>query len=706
MAPRRGSPGPGSSGRERARSTRPQGVLLWENGSFAQDPALPASPIDRHSNFSTKFNPPSTLSQGPWQGPLLLAHLKRNESTMSTESISSFSALGLAAPVLEAVNKVGYEAPTPIQAEAIPPLLAGRDFLGQAQTGTGKTAAFALPALSRLNLALQQPQILVLTPTRELAIQVAEAMQTYARGLHGFHVLPVYGGQSLEPQLRHLRRGVHAVVGTPGRILDHLRRGTLKLESLTMAVLDEADEMLRMGFIDDVNEILAHTPAEKQVALFSATLPAAIRSIAKQHLKDPVEIRIQSKTTTVSTVRQRYWRVAGTSKLEALTRILEVEDFEAMLIFVRTKTATVELAEKLEARGFASAPLNGDLNQALRERTVDRLRRGKLDIVVATDVAARGLDVDRLSHVVNFDIPYDVEAYIHRIGRTGRAGREGSAILFVSPRERHLLFAIENSTRQELEKMYLPSQEDVASRRIAQFEQTISETLDSQDLSFFKGMIEKYREKQSAELGDVAAALAFLLQRERPLQPRFPKPSPPPTRPARQERPPFQGPRTPEPAGAQGPRDPRPPRPPARPIDGDLVTARYRIEVGSEHGVQVKNIVGAIANEAGLDSRNIGRVEIFPGHSTVDLPEGMPKEVFRHLKSVRIFGQELNISLLQGSPGRAPHKPSAPGRAPRPERPNLPRGAKKPGKKKVKGKKLAAKKAKGKKKSRKPSATS
>ncbi|MCH9651954.1 MAG: DEAD/DEAH box helicase [Deltaproteobacteria bacterium] len=653
---------------------------------------------------------------------------------MSTETPPSFSSLGLAAPVLEAVNAAGYEAPSPIQAAAIPPLVEGRDVLGQAQTGTGKTAAFALPTLSRLDLAVKQPQVLVLTPTRELAIQVAEAMQSYARGLKGFHVLPVYGGQSLEPQLRQLKRGVHAVVGTPGRIQDHLRRGTLKLDGLKTVVLDEADEMLRMGFIDDVDEILQQTPIEKQVALFSATMPTAIRKVAQRHLRDPIEIRIKSKTTTVSTVNQRYWRVAGATKLEALTRILEVEDFDGMLIFVRTKTATVELSEKLEARGFTSAPLNGDLNQTLRERTVGRLRSGKLDIVVATDVAARGLDVERISHVVNFDIPYDVEAYVHRIGRTGRAGREGQAILFVSSRERHLLLAIERSTRQQIEKMYLPSQEDVASRRINQFKQSISETIDSQDLTFFKSILDKYGQEQEAEILDVAAALAFLLQKERPLQPRFPTPRPPRS-PRPQEgrpphRPPFPGTKRSEypPAGAPkankppgspparpsyDPSEPKPspnrdfpsgPRTPARSLPGGISTARYRIEVGSEHGVQTKNVVGAIANEAGLDSRNIGRIEIYSDFSTVDLPEGMPREILRHLKSVRIFGQELKISLVKGAPGRPAHKahkPSSPSKPRAPRSGGPPMDPKKLKGKKLKAKKLKAKKLKGKKKSRK-----
>ncbi len=384
-----------------------------------------------------------------------------------------FQDLGLSAPLLKAVDEVGYEAPSSIQAAAIPPLLAGRDLLGQAQTGTGKTAAFALPLLSKLDLD-PHLQVLVLTPTRELALQVAEAMQTYARHLKGFHVLPIYGGADMGAQLRQLQRGVHAVVGTPGRVQDHLRRGTLKLDRLTAVVLDEADEMLRMGFLEEVEAILEHTPAEKQVALFSATLPEPIKRVARRYLRDPVEVKIATRTATVATVTQRYWPVTGVHKLDALTRILEVEDFDGMLIFVRTKVTTVELAEKLEARGFACSALNGDMNQALRERAVERLRKGQLDIVVATDVAARGLDVERISHVVNYDMPNDVESYVHRIGRTGRAGREGVAILFVAPREQHALRAIEKATRQAIDRMSLPTREDITGKRIAAFRRGLS----------------------------------------------------------------------------------------------------------------------------------------------------------------------------------------------------------------------------------------
>ena len=587
---------------------------------------------------------------------------------MSQETTTAFSGLGLAAPVLRAVDAVGYEAPTAIQAEAIPPLLERRDLLGQAQTGTGKTAAFALPLLSLLDLDRRRPQILVLTPTRELAIQVAEAMQTYARFLKGFHVVPVYGGQSIDVQLRQLKRGAHAVVGTPGRIRDHLRRGTLKLDSLKTVVLDEADEMLRMGFIEEVQEILEQTPAEKQVALFSATMPEPIQRVAGKYLRDPVEVRSKAPTATVATVRQRYWRVGGVNKIHALTRILEVEDFDAMLVFVRTRHATAELSEKLEARGFASAPLSGDMNQAMRERTVEKLRRGKLDIVVATDVAARGLDVDRISHVINFDIPWDVEAYVHRIGRTARAGRKGEAILFVSPRERRMLFTIERVTGQPIAPMTLPSHEDVTDRRIAQFKQTITDALESQDLEPFAGIVDSYLQEHDADLSAVAAALAFLAQRDKPLAL-----SPPiRQRPDRRKSPreaagPSRSrePRKRRPSEAGRPESRRGVKPPPRafsggPKDDQVLMHRYRIEVGREHGVEPGNIVGAISNEAELDGRYIGQIRIFDSFSLVDLPEGMPRETFKHLKGVRVRGQQLRIRLAEAPPARPDRKPPRP----------------------------------------------
>ncbi len=390
-------------------------------------------------------------------------------------SAISFRDLALSEPVLRALTDVGYESPSPIQAATIPVLLSGADMLGQAQTGTGKTAAFALPALTRIDLSKHEPQVLVLVPTRELALQVSEAFLRYAAHLKGFHVLPIYGGQSYQPQLNALRRGVHVVVGTPGRVIDHMNRGTLKLTGLTMLVLDEADEMLRMGFVDAVESILEQTPPQRQVTLFSATLPAPIRRIAAKHLRSPVEVTIKSKTSTATNIRQRYWIVSGMHKLDALTRILEAEIFDGMLVFTRTKQATVELAEKLEARGFSAAPLNGDIPQPQRERTVARLKTGQIDIVVATDVAARGLDVDRISHVVNYDVPYDTESYVHRIGRTGRAGRKGEAILFIAPRERNMLRAIERATRQVIEPMNLPTVDAVNALRIAKFQQRVAE---------------------------------------------------------------------------------------------------------------------------------------------------------------------------------------------------------------------------------------
>jgi len=430
----------------------------------------------------------------------------------------SFSELNLSAQVLQVLAEVGYESPSPIQAATIPLLLEGRDVLGQAQTGTGKTAAFALPILSRINLAAPGPQALVLAPTRELAIQVAEAFQRYASKIPGFHVLPIYGGQSYGPQLSALKRGVHVVVGTPGRILDHIDRGTLQLHNISYLVLDEADEMLRMGFIDDVEKILQKTPEQRQVALFSATMPSQIRRIAQTYLKTPAEVTIKSKTSTATNIRQRYWMVAGMhGKLDALTRILEAEPFEGMIIFARTKMATTELAEKLEARGYAVAALNGDMEQKARERTVNKLKNGDLDIVVATDIAARGLDVERISHVVNFDIPTDTESYVHRIGRTGRAGRSGEAILFVAPRERHLLKAIERATRQPITQMEMPTVEAVNDQRIQRFKQKIAEALSMDGLDIYRGLIESYERENEVPAVEIAAALARLVQGDAPL---------------------------------------------------------------------------------------------------------------------------------------------------------------------------------------------
>ena len=414
--------------------------------------------------------------------------------TDNAPALPGFSALALDANVVRALTDVGYETPSPIQAATIPPLLEGRDVIGQAQTGTGKTAAFALPVLSRIDVKPGKPQALVLAPTRELAIQVAEAFQKYATYMPGFQVLPIYGGQSYGPQLQGLKRGAQIVVGTPGRIIDHLDKGTLDLSALKFVVLDEADEMLRMGFIDDVEKLLQATPEGRQVALFSATMPSPIRRIAQTYLKDPVEITIKNKTTTAANIRQRYWWVSGVHKLDALTRILEAESFDAMIVFARTKSATEELASKLQARGFAAAAINGDMAQAQRERVIDQLKNGKLDILIATDVAARGLDVERISHVLNYDIPHDTESYVHRIGRTGRAGRNGEAILFVTPRERNLLRQIERATRQPIEQMQLPTIEAVNDTRVNKFNQRISDTLSAGDLGLFQQLVETYEQ--------------------------------------------------------------------------------------------------------------------------------------------------------------------------------------------------------------------
>jgi len=434
----------------------------------------------------------------------------------SAPSSVAFDGLGLSPAVLKAVQDLGYEMPTPIQEQCIPHLLKGLDLLGQAQTGTGKTAAFALPVLSLIDLKCRDPQALVLAPTRELALQVAEAFQSYAHNMKGFHVLPLYGGTGMSTQLRQLKRGAHVIVGTPGRVMDHLRRGTLSLKALNTLVLDEADEMLNMGFIEDIEWIFEQAPEKRRVALFSATMPNAIRRVARKYLKNPIEIKVAGKTETVTTIEQRHCVVTPFHKMDALTRVLEVDEFDAMLVFVRTKTATVEVAEKLEAHGFSAEALNGDMNQSMRERTVSRLKNGKLDIVVATDVAARGLDVERISHVVNYDIPHDPEAYVHRIGRTGRAGREGKALLFVSPRERHLLKSIERGTRQRIPPMDLPSADDLGEHRIDQFMRLLRDTVVEQDLDFYYRLISRIENEQEMNVMDIAAALTFLSQRERP----------------------------------------------------------------------------------------------------------------------------------------------------------------------------------------------
>lgn len=710
-----------------------------------------------------------------------------NATVAATAADSNgFSDLGLHEGLVQALRDVGYEAPTPIQAATIPPLLAGSDVLGQAQTGTGKTGAFALPILAKIDVSKPHTQAMVLVPTRELAIQVAEAFQRYATHMKGFHVLPIYGGQSYTPQLKGLKRGAHVIVGTPGRVMDHMKRGSLPLDGMSFLVLDEADEMLQMGFIDDIEWILEQSPPTRQVALFSATVPAAIRRIAQRHLREPKEITIRSKTSTAPNIRQRYWLVSGMHKLDALTRILEVETFDAMLVFVRTKLETVELSERLEARGFEAAPLNGDIPQQQRERTIAALKSGKVDIVVATDVAARGLDVERISHVVNYDVPYDSESYIHRIGRTGRAGRSGEAILFIAPRERNMLRIIERATRQQIAQMNLPSVAAVNEQRVAKFKQRIADALAEGEASGFRGIVEEFQSEHNVSPLDIASALASLLQGSTPLLlPERPEPEsrgwsvddtrgrdrrddfPPrgrfrdrddrrPNGAAREDRRPTPartensegasrhggdasqrgqdgiGERSRGDAPARGSDDRRGPHAPGdsrdrddrrpaqaraegvdgasheggndvqqgdagqhtndaspereqgdapardrsrddrpahrrgdaaegeggarngrrRSKDGDVAFETFRLEVGHAHGVKPGNIVGAIANEAGLEGKHIGQVDIRDDHTFVDLPEGMPRDIFRNLQKVRVVGQELRISRVDGKAPR------------------------------------------------------
>ncbi|HLW05814.1 MAG TPA: DEAD/DEAH box helicase, partial [Azoarcus sp.] len=544
-------------------------------------------------------------------------------------TISSFKELDLGAPLLAALDDVGYETPSPIQAACIPPLLAGTDVLGEAQTGTGKTAAFALPALARLDLSDNRTQVLVLTPTRELAIQVAEAFQRYAKHLPGFHVLPVYGGQSYTVQLRQLKRGAHVVVGTPGRLMDHIERRSLALDNLKMMILDEADEMLRMGFIDDVEWILSRTPPERQTALFSATMPEPIRRISRRYLRDPQEVKIKAATATVSTITQKFCQVSIAHKLDALTRILEIEDMDGGIIFVRTKRATEELAERLEARGHAVVALNGDMTQQLRERVVEQLKRGAIDLIVATDVVARGLDVPRISHVINYDIPYDTEAYVHRIGRTGRAGRLGTAILFITPREQRMLKTIERATRQKIEPLPLPSREAIADRRVALFRDQVEEVLQSNDLDFFREVVANLEADGIHDLHDIAAALASLAQRDRPLQ-----------------LPPSKGPDIAERSQA---RSERPPRENREKIldrrrdyaDGKL--SRYRIAAGKHQLITPKDIVGALANEGGIESRFIGQINLYEDYSIIELPADLSEGVINTLARLRVRQNILHL---------------------------------------------------------------
>ena len=596
---------------------------------------------------------------------------KSNETPNETPAVKSkdsdnttsvkFTDLGLSSEVLKAVEEAGYEVPSAIQAEAIPHLLEGHDLMGQAQTGTGKTAAFALPLLSRLDTSSKDTQILVLAPTRELAIQVAENMQTYARHLKGFHVMPIYGGQSISIQLKQLRRGAQVVVGTPGRVMDHLRRKTLKLGNLKALVLDEADEMLRMGFIDDVETILKETPESRQTVLFSATMPSAIKRITQKYLNNPVDIKVKTKTSTVSTITQYYWSGKTGHKLDALTRLLEAEEFGGIIIFVRTKNMTTELAEKLSARGYAALPLNGDVQQSMREKIVNRLKKGSLDIIVATDVVARGLDVERITHVINYDMPADNESYVHRIGRTGRAGRQGTAILFVPPNGKRALAGIERATGQKIEPLKLPSPQDISEARINRFKEMVVETAASQELEFYQNIITDLAKDSELSLEEITATLAFLVQRDRPLLV-TPRDNIPETK---------LGDRSERGNGRDNNRrdnrnsnsrdnrnnnrDKR-----GRGNDGEKRTSSrrkgptlegmvtYRLAVGKTHGTEPRHIVGAIANEAGVESQYIQNIDINSDFTTVDLPDGMPKEIEKHLKGVRVMGEKLQLRKFTG----------------------------------------------------------
>ncbi|BAX96690.1 ATP-dependent RNA helicase DeaD [Mycobacteroides stephanolepidis] len=543
----------------------------------------------------------------------------------------TFADLQIAPEVLRAVSDVGYETPSAIQAATIPPLLAGSDVVGLAQTGTGKTAAFAIPILSKIDLTSKNTQALVLAPTRELALQVAEAFGRYGAHMPKLNVLPIYGGQSYVVQLSGLKRGAQVVVGTPGRVIDHLERGTLDLSHLDYLVLDEADEMLTMGFAEDVERILADTPEYKQVALFSATMPTTIRRLTKKYLHDPVEIKVEAKTSTAENITQRFIQVAGPRKMDALTRILEVETFEAMIVFVRTKQATEEVAEKLKARGFAAAAINGDINQSQRERTINALKSGAIDILVATDVAARGLDVERISHVLNYDIPHDTESYVHRIGRTGRAGRSGTAVLFVSPRERHLLKAIEKATGARLAEEPLPSVDDVNAQRVTKFRDAITAALAAPEIELFRRLVEDYERDNNVPVADIAAALAvlsrdgeqFLLKPDPPRDPRH----------ERGERP------------ERGPREPRTQTP---------GLATYRIAVGKRHKVMPGAIVGAIANEGGLHRSDFGHITIRPDHSLVELPAKLSPKTLKALESTRISGVLIELRPAGGADGARP----------------------------------------------------
>ncbi|MGI6444777.1 MAG: DEAD/DEAH box helicase [Candidatus Ozemobacteraceae bacterium] len=549
--------------------------------------------------------------------------------TFEIEQISGFDSLGLSKPLLHSLADSGYIEPTPIQSGVIPVLMSGKDVVGQAQTGTGKTAAFALPILDSINININEPQALILTPTRELAIQVCESFKKYSAHMAGLKTLAIYGGQDYGIQLRALFKGVHVVVGTPGRVMDHINRGTLCLGAIKILVLDEADEMLNMGFKEDVEWVLERAPEKRQIALFSATVPNAIREISRRFLNNPEEITIRLKTATVESTRQRFWQVTGLQKVDALARLLEVEPYDAMLVFAARKVDTLEIAEQLSDRGFSAIALNGDIPQNHRERIIDQLKSGKINVVVATDVAARGLDVDRITHVVNYDLPQDVESYVHRIGRTGRAGRSGEAIIFVSTREMRWLKMAERITRQRIEPMQMPTAEEISRGRVNKFKQKIAQTIEGKELNYFKNLIAEFCEESSVDPIDAAAALVKMLQADNPLQVKDRKP-------LKAEKTVLSS-FTPDkvPNGAHRRRD----------NEKEEGMETYRIEVGRMHGVQPAHIVGAVAGETGMASKYIGKIKLFEEFSLLDLPEGMPNELIEKLKTAWICRRQMQISL-------------------------------------------------------------
>lgn len=604
-------------------------------------------------------------------------------------TIQHFNQLGLPDYLLESIQKLGFDTPTPIQAQAIPALLAGSDVLGQAQTGTGKTAAFALPLLAQIQVKRREPQILVLVPTRELAIQVAEAFSSFATNMPELNILPIYGGQGYSTQLNMLRKGVHIVIGTPGRVMDHIRRETLVLDSLKTLILDEADEMLRMGFAEDVEWILEHAPEKRQTGLFSATMPAAIKEIAETHLQDPVRITVKTKTSTASTIRQFFLPVSHMQKIDALSRVLEIEDTDAVIVFVKTKRATEEVAEELTKRGFNAVAINGDIVQQQRERVIEHLKTGRIKILVATDVAARGIDVERITHVINYDAPNNAESYVHRIGRTGRAGRSGTAIIFITPRERFILRNIEHSTKQPIEQLETPSISAINARRVAAFKQRITDAL-GQNISFFETLINEYITEHNIPAEKIAAALAKTVQGDNPLilkkdafafetknfrdndsrrgerrserrdsrefsgerrgrdrdrSERF----------DRKESREFNGERRGIRSSDRSERDRRTDRnDTTREFSGDRKRPsqrgtseygmeQYRVEIGHDDGLLPKNLVGAIANTAGIEGRLIGKIRIESKFSLVDLPAGMPKDILQSLQRLKLSGKQMKL---------------------------------------------------------------